>query len=665
MKRFLVALFATFALATSAAAGPPPVPSSAPLIGTTPDLFGGLNRLRTGMRFVGTNWLGVGAFNFGGTDIAETARLSYHNIGALSQVAACFGQNVVASGSEGTGTTPYIVRWTEETPLPQIRQAYPYYAAQTNQLDIVVGKTGLQCSPPVNGFIAAGSTFQVREFIRVSAPPTLTSATAVAGGALATSATCYKLTNLDAGGLESGPTAEQCATPAGGNLAIQLVIAPSTYTTATCVYRGATTAEKFMLCIPAGSSVAGQISFTDYGQITPTATAPPAQPAIYWTRNSMSGESSNAVDVSGAGTDVSTSTGAITGGTGPSAAVITAPFLVVGDDTTAPAYMCLCDSIGLGGGISSTTFGTASHFNANWFNIGFTGLNTGNFSIGGTRSAQLTGAVAAVTDQRMAATAFADYIIDNTSTNDLANSRTGLQIAADKLAMGKNFSNRGIRYVITTSTPKVTTTDNMLTIGNQTLTAFEAERLNYNNWIYNGMQVDGSGNPVLSGGTRTPYIYDYIDYGKSIEVNGSNVLTRNGGFWKVPAAAFLTGQIATGSPSTTSLPASGSTFTASSSSNPGLSGYLIKVTSGARSGQTAFITTNTSTTLTLLANATAFYATGNVTGLSGAMAAGDTFDVYAVLGTDGTHPGMVAQALMGADAASWQAAKSGPFGTTH
>jgi hypothetical protein len=143
--------------------------------------------------------------------------------------------------------------------------------------------------------------------------------------------------------------------------------------------------------------------------------------------------------------------------------------------------------------------------------------------------------------------------------------------------------------------------------------------------------------PVTSGGTASPYIKSYFDMDASMgEVNSSNVLTANGGYWPAPCSTSYTvcQQTASGTgtlngtPTTTSLPYTAWTGV-SNAANYALIGYLVAMTSGVAAGQTCLINNSTSTTITC---------NGNSTALTSTPAAGDTFAIYQGYTQEGTHP---------------------------
>jgi|GEM_PF-5723052 len=115
------------------------------------------------------------------------------------------------------------------------------------------------------------------------------------------------------------------------------------------------------------------------------------------------------------------------------------------------------------------------------------------------------------------------YIED--STNDIYGGRTLTQLQADFQAACLLAKRRGLKVAAATSTPRTNSTDLWTTTTNQTITApsFNTVRVNFNNWL----------RAWQSNGLADTYIDAVIDVANIIEVNSSNVLTQDGGFWLV------------------------------------------------------------------------------------------------------------------------------------
>jgi hypothetical protein len=337
---------------------------------------------------------------------------------------------------------------------------------------------------------------------------------------------------------------------------------------------------------------------------------------------------------------------------------------MLGDDTSSPTVLGMGDSLQHGVGISSTERGDYGLHIANWFDAGLQAAgitNRNNYSIGGARISYMT-ANTTPSGARYLASTYSDYVVSNLVINDLNGGQTWQQVAANHILLAKQFQARGTRYYITTCTPSTTSTDGWTTASGQTPIAIETARTNYNTWVRGGMQVDGSGAPVLSGGTPNTYIAGFYDQAAPIEVNSSNVLTPNGGRFRAPAAAFSSGTL-TGSPTTTVLPCSGCTFPVAGAANSGILTYAVRITSGAASGQGCFVSTATATQITCYANGSTTLTGSALAGLTTTPAAGDTFSVYATNSVDGTHGTFSGYTtLMGPDFATWATANLVPFG---
>jgi hypothetical protein len=604
-------------------------------------LGGNLNRNR--LKFVG-RWWGQSYTNGNvGTDYSASSRIAIVLKGAITRAAVFFGQRSNLAGAEGGSSMPAnIVRGTFENANAVI----PFLAGGAQDFVVPGSATGAGVRSDTVGFpSAAGSTIDLRTFVRVPKPGTSGSASAVAGGSLSVGTFYYKITTVD-NGLESGGSSEFSGTTSGGNLALQLTWTAPTYGQYINIYRGASTgAERFLAQVPIG-----QNSYTDTGLITPNSgVSVPTGTAIGLNRFMFANESGNVQYAGGAGTDQTSATGAITGQTGANTTYFPTAAYVVADDYKNPSLLMLGDSIPTGTGIPfSTLLGPYNFHLANWFDKSFSDgqfAGTLNESIGSTKLLSiLNGAQAAWF--RLSTIQYADYVISDLGINDIGAGTSWSALAAAHLSLAQTVASSGARYSLTTLTPNTTSTDAFLTASNQTAFGGEAQRLLYNAWVRAGCLVDGTGAPVQSGGSPSPLIYARFDVAANIEVNSSNILTQDGGFWIAPSAPDLTGQTLTGSPTTTSLTVGAASYTVPSASSSGLVGKAIKMTSGAANGQVAFIKNNTATVLTLFANNDVSYTGISVSGLTVAPSAGDTFSVYTIGTPDGVHPGINAHTLI-------------------
>jgi hypothetical protein len=352
--------------------------------------------------------------------------------------------------------------------------------------------------------------------------------------------------------------------------------------------------------------------------------------------NSMIGlatESSNHSTQFGDGTDKTGVTGTFAI-TGPNGIFAYAPPLLVGHVEGGECFLFEGDSIGAGRGFNGNTVWQPPL--KNLWDAGFaTGrINSINASLSGATDIVMVSGTASVDAKvRLALWSYATRIIDELGINDIASDTVWTQLAARKLQRGAQAHARGKKYYVTTLTPRVTSTDNCITIANQTKSAHETKRTTYNDWVRGGCQVDGSGNPVVSGGTPSPNIDGFIDFASKVEVDATNALTVNGGLWKVPAAALSGPHTLTGTPTTTSFSVGTTPWTANNEVS-----RVVKMLTGARAGQVAVISGNTTNGLTLYTNGNTTQSGAAVTGLSGAPAAADTFEIWDVKTNEGLHP---------------------------
>jgi hypothetical protein len=335
----------------------------------------------------------------------------------------------------------------------------------------------------------------------------------------------------------------------------------------------------------------------------------------------------------------------------------------LGDDLANPAVLWLGDSIGYGTGIYKFNFGNQSPQLGNMFDASFANgqfAGTTNAAIPSARLDQLlSGATSGWI--RLKLIQYADYVINQLGTNDLVNGQTWQQLASNHLRLAALVVASGGRYAATTIIPRTTSTDGWRTASNQAVLSSESNRVNYNTWLRNGSQVDVNLNPVLSGGTSSPYMYGFIDIASALEVNSANILTQNGGFWQAPTAAAFN-QIATGVPTTTSLPASAANYPLTTATNLGVCTYTLQMTSGGANGQLAVVTSNTATTLTLFANGNTSLTGVALPGLTIAPAAADTFSLWLTSTVDGVHGLWPSYQICAATVGAWLSSRIVKYG---
>lgn len=273
---------------------------------------------------------------------------------------------------------------------------------------------------------------------------------------------------------------------------------------------------------------------------------------------------------------------------------------------------------------------------------------------------------------------YASTILWQFGINDVSPS-TLVVMQANVCLAARWFQRRGIKFIACTLLPNTTTTDSYQTVTNQTVVATESKRLAYNSWLRDmtptgfmswatfataaawvastvyvvGQTVqtsDGiyqctvagtsgstapvgaSGVGLIGDGTVTwqyvppsPGMADWIDPAAAVEVNSSNVLTLNGGFWK----AALTTNDYTG----TLTSVSNSTImgdTGNTNTDGQYNGYNIRFTSGAAVNGTAAYIISYNPTVALN------YQIGG--GPPALPATGDGYVLYRSVAATGPHP---------------------------
>jgi lysophospholipase L1-like esterase len=228
--------------------------------------------------------------------------------------------------------------------------------------------------------------------------------------------------------------------------------------------------------------------------------------------------------------------------------------------------------------------------------------------------------------RRMTLAVGCTHAIFNYGTNDLATIAGGTGTLAglktNIITATNIFTARGVRVRWCTILCKTTSSDGFRTVGNQTVTNQETNRLNLNAWLR-----DSSGSGYVQS-CNNPSMVAVFDPASLLEVNSSGTVTLNGGFWPAAAADSVTGTATSGS--TTTLTDSGKSWTTSQWAN---GQYMIYITSGTGSGQSAVITANTATQLTFAALGTAPDSTSH-------------YAIYSPSTNDGTHPNSTYHALM-------------------
>jgi hypothetical protein len=135
------------------------------------------------------------------------------------------------------------------------------------------------------------------------------------------------------------------------------------------------------------------------------------------------------------------------------------------------------------------------------------------------------------------------HVIIETVTNDIfPGGQTQAQVEANLMTVATLAAGQGAKVFCVTCIPRVTLTSGSgTTVSGQTAQAGEAVRQAHNNWVRAGGPISpttlapvaiGTGGAILFGQAGHP-IAGYIDYAAQVEVNASNVLTVNGGFYGV------------------------------------------------------------------------------------------------------------------------------------
>lgn len=131
-------------------------------------------------------------------------------------------------------------------------------------------------------------------------------------------------------------------------------------------------------------------------------------------------------------------------------------------------------------------------------------------------------------------------IIDEFGVNDLNSARTLAQLQADCLTLWTYAAHRNIRVFRTTLSPWTTSTDLWATTTNQTVTAWETDRVSFNTWIRDGAPIDsttkaavatGTTSGVLRAGATGHPLFGYFETADTLESS------RNSGKWAVNGSA--------------------------------------------------------------------------------------------------------------------------------
>ncbi len=211
----------------------------------------------------------------------------------------------------------------------------------------------------------------------------------------------------------------------------------------------------------------------------------------------------------------------------------------------------------------------------------------------------------------------ASTVVSNFGINDISAAVSLATMQANMLAFANEITKTGRMFIQATILPHTTTSDGWVLASNQTVTGQEAVRTALNSWLrdtsWNGF-VAQCANPLLV------KVWDAASF---VEVNASNVLTLNGGFWPASLGTLIT---------STTTTASGSSITDSTQTptTDQYRGLMIRFTSGAASGINVGIQANNGAgTFTLQ------------TTVSPAPGIGDGYIIYQPATLDGLHPSSI------------------------
>jgi lysophospholipase L1-like esterase len=591
----------------------------------------------TGYRFIGQNSF-IGAEQ-GFTPIlggnGETTRVTYNEPFDIWSLKLFFPTQTAVSGLEVNLPNPVFYYGSTEYSPSGASSALtaPDFFTLAGQTSMLVGTQGSGVTTEAQGiFIPSGSTFSVRLGTYVTRHPASVSAAATSGGSLFVGTYYYEVTAV-ANGVESSPSNEISVATTSGNQTVTLtLVAPvgsqpvyQTYK----IYRGLTSGSEAYL----GSLSVPGLTFIDNGSIPTTVATPPSSAyhtyalndTVEGANNSGVPASTNALYAGGGDAYQVGGVGAL-GEVGPNAGLISRPYLL-GQTASGFSTMLLADSIGAGYNIlpGSTALGTTALYDS-WFGLAMSGSGNNDYinaSLPSTTCNSMLSNGQYGSNVRWNLMQYAQYVWIALGTNDIyGGTSTGVQTASCILKVAQLAHETGRRVIVSNLIPRVATTDHMLTLANESIanSTYESYRVFVNTWMRNGFQVL-AGVPVTSGGASCTCIYKGFDEAQAAgEVNSAGVPTVNGGFLPVPTTALYTGQVLTGTPTTTSLTIGAASYAAHTLSN-----RVVQITSGSTSGQTAVISDNTSTTLT-------------ISGLTSAPAAGAAVSIWATHWSDGIHP---------------------------
>ncbi len=213
----------------------------------------------------------------------------------------------------------------------------------------------------------------------------------------------------------------------------------------------------------------------------------------------------------------------------------------------------------------------------------------------------------------------ATNVISNYGTNDAVDLPA---LKANTLYLAAYYAERGMKFFQCSILPKTLSSDGWRTAANQTSVGsnFETFRVAYNNWLRDGGASGFVAQAASVAGVSG--MAEFIDVCKYTEVDAANVLTQNGGRWRVPTGYAPIHCTVTG--------ASGAAQWTDSSkawARNAWKGWAVVFTSGANANKVGCVGWN---------DAAGTLNTYSAVGV--APANGDTYDICMVATTDGTHP---------------------------
>lgn len=195
-----------------------------------------------------------------------------------------------------------------------------------------------------------------------------------------------------------------------------------------------------------------------------------------------------------------------------------------------------------------------------------------------------------------------------------------------------------VKFVAATLLPRTTSTDGGVTVTNQTKTGNETERVQFNDWLRDTSAAGFVAQAAAATGLSTS-AFGVFDASAAVEVNASNVLTQDGGYWIAPTGSAAYSGTITGSPVS-----NGFTDTAISPSTVNaFRGYTIVFTSGTDAGFNSVVITQAASTGVI--SAVQFHATPST---------GNAYGLWSnVAFFDGTHPASYGHQLIAAAFETW------------